>query len=289
MAPRKTTAKKKPATKKKPRNRMLTQEQMDERGALSDGNGAAREEGLGAFSEEGTVMPFEGPYTVHVTLQGVKPILLHAYNVDLIEWLDTLAKGAQEKKQDYPELVCYWDRPFKPVKNGKPPFKKDPKAILCGATDWLHRAMVEAGKRFTDPSSTGGRKSAKELVEAGVEVLGETGDMEVTPFHVAPKVGSAAAKRKYSTTKMWDYLDKRRVTVGTAAVPRVRPALAPGWRLKYVVTVTEPSLIPPTGGTNKHPSLRALIDAAGSRQGLADYRPKFGKFEIVEWDVQDAD
>lgn len=270
------------------RNRLLTAEQAGERGIL-EGNGAVDHEGIGEVSEQGAVVPFGGPYVVDVTIEGIKPLLIHGYNVDLIEWLDTLPKGAQEKKRDYPELVCYWDKPFIPVKNGKPPFKKAPRAILCGATDWIHRAMVEAGKRFSDPSSSGGRKSAKELVEAGVEVIGETGDIDVTPFWVAPRVGSTTSKEKYKKASTWDCLDKRRVTVGTAAVPRVRPMMMPGWRLKYVITVTEPSFIPVTGENTKGPSLRSLIEAAGARQGLGDYRPKFGKFCIVEWEVRDDD
>jgi len=147
----------------------------------------------------------------------------------------------------------------------------------------MHRALVESGRRHKDPSSAGGRKMAKELVAAGVIVTGENNDADVTPFYVAPSVGGTTQRKKYSTTKTWDYLDKRRVVVNNSAVPRVRPAMAPGWRLRFNITVSTPEYIPPTASGL---SLRTLLDEAGQLQGLADYRPKFGRFKVVNWEMQ---
>lgn len=269
------------------RGGMMSPEQAEESGVLT-GNGRDNGEALGTFQDDGAEPSMVGPYTVHIEIEGTRPILIHGYNVDLIEWLETLPKGAKEKKRDYPELYCYWNKPYEVSKKSTPPIKKPSRAVLCGATDWLWRAMVEAGKRFTDPSSYGGRKSAKELVEAGVQVLGEDGDIDVTPFYVAPGVGRTTRRTKYAKATTWDYLDKRPVVVNNSRVPRVRPAMGPGWRLRYVLHVTEPELIPVTASGNRL-SLRTLVDAAATRQGLGDFRPKFGLFRVTEWDVQDDD
>ncbi len=285
-APAKKAAKKTTArTKKKtPANRMrgvVSTDEATDRGAIGNGNGHA----AGVFSEDGAQIEHAGPYTVHVEIEGIAPLLIHGYNVDLIEALDGLPKGAKEKKKDYPEHVCFWDRPFKPNKTkGFPFFHRDSKAILCGSTDWLHRAMVEAGRRHKDPSSAGGRKMAKELVAAGVIVTGEDGNADVTPFYTAGSVGGTTRRKSYTKCKTWDYLDKRRCVVGQAAVPRVRPAMAPGWRLRFSITVSTPEYIPVTA---RGFSLRTLVDEAGALQGLADYRPKFGRFKVVNWEVED--
>lgn len=293
MAKKKTAKKKKAAASVNGNGHgTLTTEQAVDRGIIPGDpptrkgrkkTTGGRGEGLPLGSPiDGPETAFAGPYVVHVTIEGVAPLMYHAYNVDLIEWLDTLGKGAAEKKRDYPELMCFWDKPWLPVKNGKPPIKKDPKAYLCGHTDWFHRAIVEIGRRMTDPTSN--RRSAKDLFAAGITVTGVDIDMAVaadlTYLMVPPTGGGSAKKKKYQKTKNWDYLDKRRVTVNNSAVPRCRPCIAPGWRLTYEVTVNTPSLIPLK-------VLREAIDMAGKLQGLGDFRPKFGRFTVCEWEVQD--
>ena len=97
--------------------------------------------------------------------------------------------------------------------------------------------------------------------------------------------GTSASAEDYATTKEWDYLDKRPVVVNKARVPRTRPAMAAGCRLHYKVICTDPELIP-LAGTLPALNMRALVEAASYRQGLGDFRPKFGLFKIVQSEVE---
>lgn len=112
-----------------------------------------------------------------------------------------------------------------------------------------------AAKYRQDPRSP--RKSALDLYKAAVVPL----------THLA-SLGKAE----------WDYLDARRVTVQRAGVTRVRPAFMPGWRAEFDLQVLLPQYVAPT-------DLHSVISAAGQFVGLADFRPTYGRFAVVGFEV----
>lgn len=113
-----------------------------------------------------------------------------------------------------------------------------------------------AAKYRQDPRSP--RKSALDLYKAGV-----------IPLTDVASLGTAE----------WDYLDKQRVTVQRAGVTRVRPAFLPGWKATFELQVNLPEYIPPA-------ELLDVITNAGRLVGLADFRPTYGRFQVVGFEVQ---
>jgi hypothetical protein len=111
-----------------------------------------------------------------------------------------------------------------------------------------------------DPRSP--RKSALDLCKAG---------LVVTPI-LSPVIPQAAD----GPTQEWDYLDRQRVVVQRNAVTRVRPAFTTGWRCDLEIMSLLPEYLTPA-------FVRRLADDAGRFIGLADFRPTYGRFNIIRW------
>lgn len=112
-----------------------------------------------------------------------------------------------------------------------------------------------AAKFRQDPRSA--RKSALDLYKAGVVSL-----------TLCASLGK----------KEWDYLDQRRVTVQRAGITRMRPAFLAGWRASFELQVLLPEYIPPM-------DLLDVVTRAGQLVGLADFRPTYGRFAVVNFEV----
>jgi len=119
----------------------------------------------------------------------------------------------------------------------------------------LHAALIEAGRYIPDPRSP--RKSARDLIKAAVTVL-----TEKAPFE--PK------------TKEWDYEDRRRVVVQRAGITRTRPAMKEGWTLTYQILINLPEYC-------SEPFLKDLLERAGKSSGLCDFRPSYGRFQVIKY------
>lgn len=112
-----------------------------------------------------------------------------------------------------------------------------------------------AAKYRQDPRSP--RKSALDLFRAGVVVL--------TPI---ASLGKAT----------WDYLDSRRVMVQRNGITRVRPAFLAGWRASFELSVLTPEYVRPA-------ILHAVLSDAGRLVGLGDFRPSYGRFAVMSFEV----
>lgn len=121
--------------------------------------------------------------------------------------------------------------------------------------EYVRMAMVTAAKFRQDPRSP--RKSAMDLYKAAIVSLTELASL-----------GQAE----------WDYLDQRRVTVQRNGVTRVRPAFLPGWRAEFDFMVNLPEYV------SRHDFLDVL-GQAGRIIGVADFRPTFGRFQVVSFEV----
>lgn len=132
---------------------------------------------------------------------------------------------------------------------------RNEKGELAIPGEYLRGAIVGAAKFMQDPRSP--RKSAADLFKAAVVSLTPLASLGV---------------------KTWDYLDKRRVCIQRNAVTRSRPAMAEGWQCSFVLMVGLPEYI------DEH-MLNAVIQQAGKLIGLADFRPSYGRFNVVEFKV----
>jgi len=134
---------------------------------------------------------------------------------------------------------------------------RDKKGFLGVPGTAFHATLAHAAKFVQDPRSP--RKSAMDLVKAAIIPLDD-----VALFH--------------AQTKDWDYLDQRRVVVQRNSITRTRPAMNVGWKITFNMMVTLPHYISPI-------LLRQLITDGGKLVGLLDFRPTFGRFDMVNFDI----
>lgn len=123
--------------------------------------------------------------------------------------------------------------------------------------DALRAAMAEAGRYHQDPRSP--RKSARDMVKAALvplEPLADTGEKE------------------------WHYVAAHRVVVQRASITRRRPALNAGWRITFQMLNNLPEYLTSA-------FLQTLITDAGQLCGLGDYRPTYGRFSMVGFEITD--
>lgn len=181
------------------------------------------------------------PYRVQVTIEGVAPILFHAWNVESVESKAKAKKGSAEKKSDDVESYVY----------------RTEKGNIAIPGEYLKGAIVSAAKFRQDPRSP--RKSAADLFKAAIISLTPLADLGV---------------------KDWDYLDRRRVVIQRNAITRSRPAMREGWRATFQLQVNLPEYV-------DQAMLNETIAQAGKLIGLADFRPSFGRFVVVSFEVID--
>lgn len=135
---------------------------------------------------------------------------------------------------------------------------RDENNYICMPGRYLNRAIVEAARVHQDPRSS--RKMAKDLVQAAV----------IVPTMLAPVLV------KDKPTSDWDYLDRQRVVIQRAGITRVGPAFTAGWKAQFNVTSLLPEYVTPQ-------FLRRLVQDSGKFIGLADFRPTYGRFDVIEW------
>jgi len=122
-------------------------------------------------------------------------------------------------------------------------------------------ALCVAAKSMQDPRSP--RKSMMDLIKASVISLDP-----VAPF--LPGVTE------------WDFIDRRRVVIQRNSVARARPAMNIGWRIAFKVLVNAPEYVPPD-------VLHSLASKAGMFQGIGDFRPTYGRFQVSSFEHGDMD
>ena len=75
------------------------------------------------------------------------------------------------------------------------------------------------------------------------------------------------------------YLDLRPVVVNRARVVRIRPAFSPGWKLEFEIECLDDQI--------NESLLQDVLDYAGKTVGIGDYRPRFGRFDVIKFEVHD--
>ncbi len=132
---------------------------------------------------------------------------------------------------------------------------RNTKNEICIPGEYFRMAIITAAKFLQDPRSP--RKSAMDLFKAGIATLDELCSLG---------------------TKDWDYLDRRRVTIQRNGITRVRPAFNVGWEAEFRMQVLLPEYI-------SQDLLNETVSKAGRLVGVGDFRPTFGRFQIIRFDV----
>ena len=137
---------------------------------------------------------------------------------------------------------------------------RNDEGYICIPGRYIVRAVVEAGRNFQDPRSK--KKMAKDLVQSAVMA-----DEILSPILV-----------NGDPTKEWEYDDRQRVCIMRSAITRTRPAFKKGWQVDFTLISLVPDLVTPE-------FLRKLVDNAGLLGGLGDFRPTYGRFRVVRWEI----
>ena len=126
---------------------------------------------------------------------------------------------------------------------------------LCLPGEYLRQSIIHAAKFRQDPRSP--RKSAMDLFKAGVVCMSPFATLGMTE---------------------WDYEHKARVQVQRNGVTRVRPAIRAGWQAEVSLLVLVPEYI-------DRPLLQGVIQDAGRLVGVGDFRPTYGRFAVIAFDL----
>jgi hypothetical protein len=185
------------------------------------------------------------PYVVRVKLQGSADMLLHGWDVDAVQAKAEAKRGSAEKKTDNIESYV--------VRNDK--------GEICIPTTYLRGAIVKVALFRSDPRSP--RKNASDLYKAAIH-----------PHQPLMALKNLAGE----IPKVWDYIDKRRVTVQKQGLSRWRPAFLAGWEAEGELMCILPDYISPE-------ELHDVIIQAGMFAGLGDFRPTFGRFRMLNYEV----
>jgi hypothetical protein len=132
---------------------------------------------------------------------------------------------------------------------------RNDKGEICIPGEYLRQSIIHAAKFRQDPRSP--RKSAMDLFKAGVVAITQL---------------SSFGKKE------WDYLDTRRVMIQRNGINRTRPAMKVGWKAEFVLQILTPEYIDPS-------FLNEVISMAGRLVGVGDFRPTYGRFNIVKFRV----
>lgn len=124
---------------------------------------------------------------------------------------------------------------------------------LCLPGEYLRQSIIAAAKFIQDPRSP--RKAAVDLFKAGIVCLTELASLGV---------------------KDWDRIDQRRVQVHRNGITRSRPCMEAGWRATIEFQVLLPEYITPE-------LFGQALGNAGRLIGVGDFRPTYGRFQIIEF------
>lgn len=135
---------------------------------------------------------------------------------------------------------------------------KDDRGFVCIPGEYVRQSIIHAAKYEQDPRSP--RKSMMDLTKAAVVSLTELASVGI---------------------KEADYIDQRRVVIQRSAITRSRPALKQGWKATFQFQVNLPEYLP-------QQKFNYLLQQAGRIIGLADFRPSYGRFTVVKFELLDA-
>lgn len=130
---------------------------------------------------------------------------------------------------------------------------RDDAGNICIPGEYLRQAVVNAAKFRQDPRSP--RKSAADLVKAAV-------------INLTPLASLGISK--------WDYEHRCRVQVQRNGITRCRPAVKAGWECSFILMINLPEYV-------SQEMLHGMIADAGRLIGLGDFRPTYGRFQIIEY------
>lgn len=197
--------------------------------------------------------------TFKVTIQGTADLLMNAFPMEQPtagEKGSTKATVAKDWSQEWREKLYALD-------DGT---IYQPEAHLIGA-------LVKAAVTEKIPGRRG--KTYRDAVKGGVFIEPACiphEQVRVADFEEAPVITGPAPEG----FKERVYVDRRPVRVQRARVIRLRPALCRGWQLKFQLQTLDNDF--------RIDALKSILDTAGREVGIGDFRPRFGRFIVTNFE-----
>lgn len=189
----------------------------------------------------------EIPYIVHIKIIGSADLLLHAWSCESVEAKGKAKKGSEAKKSD--DLESY--------------VRRNEDGLICLPAEYVRMSIVNAAKFRQDPRSP--RKSAMDLFKASI--------VSLSPL-------SPIVNRDGKTSKEWDFEHRCRVQIQRNGITRTRPAFKEGWSAELSLMVNLPQYV-------SHVDLLDTLTMAGKVIGVGDFRPTYGRFGVVHFELQE--
>jgi hypothetical protein len=196
-------------------------------------------------------------YEIDIMIQGIASILQHRFAP---EQLNTLMQGAN-KKTGVVDYSKEWMKTMYVTSNG----------YLYQPANHIEGSLVEAAKRFTIKGSRG--KTWREAIQAYCYVKPE----KVIHLRNGEEVKAPAEELLINPTEFLA-VNTQRVKVQRAAVARSRLEIAAGWQLAFTLEIVDEQARPDV--------IEAILREAGRAVGIGDFRPRYGRFELVTFEVR---
>ncbi len=192
---------------------------------------------------------------VHVIIEGTAPMLQNNVRSALAQ---LAARGRRKTQQEYtPEE----DAARKLYRFSDPTIggKKGSKA-LGHPLEAIDSALREAGREFKADKRRTYERIVKRAVFAvnGGSMLAELTDADGEPLEEWNAIHEATVVNPSTKGRMLCY----------------RPMFAPGWRLRFDLNVVDVEAMPVS-------KVKELLDYAGRAVGIGDWRPRFGRFQVI--------
>lgn len=129
----------------------------------------------------------------------------------------------------------------------------DEKIGIYEPSEHVWGSMIKAASNFQIPGR--GKKTYKDLIKSGIVL-----EPDKIPLG----------------KKEPDEIDKRPVVIRGSRILRQRPMMKEGWKLSFSVNILDEQLQPEV--------VKRILVHAGKYIGIGDFRPRFGRFEVIEFE-----
>lgn len=191
-------------------------------------------------------------YQINAQIRGTAGLLQHAFGSTAMDTLQDAAK----KQTGSPDYSFEWMQTMYQTRQG----------YLCQPASHIEGALQRAATGFKMKSQRG--KTWKDAIKAYCYVLpDEIQHIRNGEFVIAPTADLLQHPTEFMSVSVM------RVKVQRAAVARSRLLIAGGWELAFTIEVQDEQVQPEV--------LKTILEEAGRAVGIGDYRPRYGRFEVV--------
>ena len=141
------------------------------------------------------------------------------------------------------------DEKFDPKEDAEKALYRNAKGCFVPSS-WIEAALRDTAKEFKGK----GKASLKTTILASVFV-----EPEEIPLG----------------KKMYDEVDRRPAVIQRQRIVKSRPRFN-SWEIEFNINFDESRI--------KKETLKQILDEAGQSKGIGDYRPKFGRFQVVSFE-----